>query len=108
MDLDQAALARPVTGHAAVIDRPERVLEALDTAWSRALSRPHGPVNLTFPMDIQETPVAESELVGPTATPAAGSSFDAAERGTRGLWKSFSPGTESDCDAWSVCDSTGG
>ena len=78
-DLDQAALARPVTGHAAVIDRPERVLEALDTAWSRALSRPHGPVTLTFPMDIQETPVAESELVGPTATPAAGSSFDAAE-----------------------------
>lgn len=78
-DLDQDALARSVTRHAAVIDRPERVLEALDQAWSRALSEPHGPVSLTFPMDIQETVVAEGDLVEPTATATVGGSFNLAE-----------------------------
>ncbi len=62
-DLDQATFARSVTKYAAVIERPERVLQTLDAAWMRALSTPLGPVNLTFPMDIQETPVAEEDLV---------------------------------------------
>ena len=78
-DLDQPALARPVTKYAGVIDRPERVLQVLNQAWTQAVSTPHGPVNLTFPMDIQEAPVEEADLAAPMTTPIAGNSFDPAE-----------------------------
>ena len=82
-DLDQATLARSVTKYAAVIKRPERVLQTLDEAWMRALSAPRGPVSLTFPMDIQETPVAEEDLVaagpaGPVADRVDAASIEAA------------------------------
>ena len=78
-DLDQSALARPVTKYAGVIDRPERVLQVLAQAWIEAVSTPHGPVNLTFPMDIQEVPVEEAALVAPTPTPIGRSAFDPAD-----------------------------
>ncbi len=64
-DIDQVALARPVTKYARVIDCAGRVLQILDEAWSAATRYPPGPVHLTFPMDIQTAEVDESQLVQP-------------------------------------------
>ena len=60
-DLDQVALARPVTTYARTIDCAERVVEILDEAV-----RQSGPSHITFPMDIQTTEVAENALVAPS------------------------------------------
>ncbi|HVX65424.1 MAG TPA: thiamine pyrophosphate-binding protein [Bryobacteraceae bacterium] len=68
-DIDQVAMARPVTHYSRVIDRPERALQILDEAWHIAASAP-GPVHLTFPMDIQRAEVAEIVRPLPAAAPA--------------------------------------
>ncbi len=67
-DLDQTALAAPVTRYSRLLDCPERVLQVLDEAWVAALAGP-GPVHLTFPMDIQTTEVAAERLVRPNTPP---------------------------------------
>ncbi|MBI3473989.1 MAG: thiamine pyrophosphate-binding protein, partial [Candidatus Solibacter usitatus] len=61
-DLDQAALAAPITTYARVIDQPEHTGRILDEAW-RAAQR--GPAHLTFPMDIQESPAAPCGTAAP-------------------------------------------
>ncbi|MBI3680342.1 MAG: thiamine pyrophosphate-binding protein [Acidobacteria bacterium] len=76
-DLDQAALARPVTKYSRLIDSPVRVLQILDEAWRITAATPQGPVHLMFPMDVQRAPVEETALVRPNtqlspAGPAAG------------------------------------
>ena len=62
-DVDQVALAAPVTKFARAIDCPERTLEILDTAWKSACSAPPGPVHLSFPLDVQTAEVASERLV---------------------------------------------
>ena len=56
-DVNQVALAEPVTAFAKTIDHAERAVELLETALRRAVGPPPGPVHLTFPMDIQRTTV---------------------------------------------------
>ncbi len=68
-DVDQVALAAPVTKYSRVIDRPERTLEILGQAWESARSLPPGPVHLTFPTDIQQAEVSAEQMIRP-ATPA--------------------------------------
>ena len=79
-DVDQVALAAPVTKYARVIDHAERTLQILDEAWQAAVSLPPGPVHLSFPMDIQNTEVAEQDMIRPTksltATIDAGEDLD--------------------------------
>lgn len=58
-DMNQAAVAAPLTKYARVIDCAERTLQILDEALDAALSAPTGPVHLTFPMDVQTTEVAQ-------------------------------------------------
>ena len=65
-DLDQTALARPITRLSRTIDTPTRVLEALDAAWAAAQT---GPVHLMFPMDVQRAVVNETDLVRLPAAP---------------------------------------
>lgn len=67
-DLDQVALAAPVTRYARLIDHPERVLQLLDEAFTAAVEGP-GPVHLTFPMDIQTAEVSAEALVRPNCRP---------------------------------------
>src|SRR5258706_16212701 len=62
-DVDQVAMAAPVTRFARVIDHPERVAELLDEALHRAAGPPPGPVHLTFPLDIQQTEGAPERIV---------------------------------------------
>jgi acetolactate synthase-1/2/3 large subunit len=61
-DMDQVALARPVSRFARVIDHPARTLEILDEAWQAALD---GPAHVTFPMDVQRAEVGSEEMVRP-------------------------------------------
>jgi acetolactate synthase-1/2/3 large subunit len=63
-DLDQTALARPISKYAALIDRPEAVVPKLNEAWTAATARPGGPVHLTFPMDVQRAEAAPGPAPG--------------------------------------------
>lgn len=69
-DLDQVALAKPVTKYSRIIDHPERTLQILDEALYAAAAPPPGPVHLMFPMDIQTAEVEQSRLIRPTCTPS--------------------------------------
>ncbi len=69
-DLDQVALAEPVTRYARLADCAERVLEILEEAWRAALEGP-GPVHITFPMDVQTAEVEGARLVRPAPRPPA-------------------------------------
>src|SRR5579872_3099170 len=53
-DLDQVALARPITKFSASIDAAGRTLHILDEALAAAVADPPGPVHLMFPLDVQE------------------------------------------------------
>ena len=55
-DIDQVAVARPITKYARVVDRPERAVQFLEEAWDSATAWPPGPVHLTFPLDVQTAP----------------------------------------------------
>ncbi|MBM3728600.1 MAG: thiamine pyrophosphate-binding protein [Acidobacteria bacterium] len=52
-DIDQVAVAAPVTKYARQIDHPDRAVQLLDEALDHAGDAPPGPVYLTFPMDVQ-------------------------------------------------------
>jgi len=52
-DLDQVALAAPVSKLARLIGGPDSVAEAVDEAFAAAIAPRPGPVHLTFPMDAQ-------------------------------------------------------
>jgi acetolactate synthase-1/2/3 large subunit len=62
-DLDQVTLARPITKFSRSIDCASRVRQILDEALRTSTADPPGPVHLLFPMDIQNTEIAESALV---------------------------------------------
>jgi len=64
-DLDQVALARPITKFSASIDCSERALQLLDEALEAAISDPPGPAHLMFPMDVQTTEVSDLTIVPP-------------------------------------------
>src|SRR5947208_2590491 len=61
-DLDQVALAQPITKFSRSIDCAPRVFEILAEALAIARADPPGPVHLLFPLDIQNTEVSESAL----------------------------------------------
>ena len=67
-DMDQPAVARPVTKFARTIDVPERAVDLLEEALAAACAPPPGPVHLTFPMDVQRAEV--TRMVRQHATPA--------------------------------------
>jgi acetolactate synthase-1/2/3 large subunit len=53
-DMESAELARPLCKFSEHVDRPERVLPALEEAVASALAPRPGPVHLTIPMDVLE------------------------------------------------------
>lgn len=67
-DLDQVALASPVTNFSRRIDSPDRVLSVLDAAWQAAIGPQPGPAHIMFPMDVQ---TAETVPLPRRAPPAA-------------------------------------
>ena len=69
-DLDQAALARPITKFSRVIDTPARAVQILDQAWHQACSPEPGPVHLMFPMDVQRAEVEATGVVRANDFPA--------------------------------------
>ncbi|MGQ9730839.1 MAG: thiamine pyrophosphate-binding protein [Candidatus Zipacnadales bacterium] len=58
-DMDTVTLARPLCKHAAWVDRPERLVWALDEALSAAVSGRPGPVHLTIPADVLKAQTPE-------------------------------------------------
>jgi acetolactate synthase-1/2/3 large subunit len=64
-DLDQVTLARPITKFSRSIDCAERTLQILDEALETAAADPPGPVHLMFPMDVQNTEVADGAITPP-------------------------------------------
>jgi acetolactate synthase-1/2/3 large subunit len=67
-ELDQVAIARPVTRFSASIDAPELTLPLLHDAYIKALSYPPGPVHLMFPLDVQMAQVSSPEIVAVSST----------------------------------------
>ena len=69
-DVDQVALAAPITRFSRTIDSPDRVIQLLDEALQHAAGPVPGPVHLTFPMDIQQTEVSSEWIFrAPTRMP---------------------------------------
>jgi acetolactate synthase-1/2/3 large subunit len=66
-DVDQVAMAAPLTRSARAIDHPERVIELLDQAWHCAAGPPPGPVHLTFPLDSQQTELSNERIIQPVS-----------------------------------------
>ncbi len=56
-DMDQVSMARPVTKYCRVLDSADRTVQILEEALAEAESSPRAPVHLTYPLDIQTTPV---------------------------------------------------
>ncbi len=66
-DLDQVALAGPVTKYAQVVDRPERIPLYVHEAFAAALAGRPGPVHLTLPLNVQTATVDPRDVVRPLA-----------------------------------------
>ena len=79
-DLDQVAIARPVTKYSRLIDVAERAGQILEEALDYAAAAPQGPVHITFPMDIQTTAVDPETAVRrvPQAAPARADNLEEA------------------------------
>jgi acetolactate synthase-1/2/3 large subunit len=69
-DLDQVALAQPITRYSRTIDQPARTLQILGDALAAASTAPTGPVHLMFPLDIQDTEVSRDDIVPSAPVPA--------------------------------------
>ncbi len=63
-DLDQVALAAPVSKLARLIASVESIPALVDEAFATAVEPRPGPVHLTFPMDVQRAEVLHSENAG--------------------------------------------
>jgi acetolactate synthase-1/2/3 large subunit len=61
-EIDQAAMAAPVTKGSWLIHDRRRIPEFVATAFRTAMSGRPGPVHLTLPMDVQEQEISEDEL----------------------------------------------
>ena len=91
-DLDQVALAHPITKFSRSIDCASRVREILAEALGIATADPPGPAHLMFPMDIQNTEVAEELLVPAAGLPPRRAAIEAdADEAAQALAASESP-----------------
>ena len=61
-EIDQVAMAAPVTKGSWLIHDKERIAEFVATAFRTATSGRPGPVHLTLPIDLQEAEFTEEEL----------------------------------------------
>ena len=61
-EIDQVAMAAPVTKGSWLIHDRRRIPEFVATAFRTAMSGRPGPVHLTLPIDIQEQEISEDEL----------------------------------------------
>lgn len=61
-DLDQVALAGPITRFSRSIDNAAFTIPLLDEAFSISLADPRGPVHLMFPLDVQVTEVRDGTI----------------------------------------------
>jgi acetolactate synthase-1/2/3 large subunit len=61
-EIDQTAMAAPVSKGSWLIHDRRRIPEYVATAFRTAMSGRPGPVHLTLPIDIQEQPISEEEL----------------------------------------------
>lgn len=61
-EIDQTAMAAPVTKGSWLVHHRQRIPEFVATAFRTALSGRPGPVHLTLPIDLQEQEVSEEEL----------------------------------------------
>src|SRR5713226_1517850 len=64
-DLDQVAVARPITKLSRSIDSAGRTSQILGEALEAAVDDPPGPVHLMFPMDVQNTEAGAGASVKP-------------------------------------------
>ncbi len=69
-ELDQVAMAAPVSKGAWLVRAPAQIPQAVATAFRAALNGRPGPVHLTVPLDVQEAQVDESHAAVLPATGA--------------------------------------
>ena len=70
-DFDQLAAIKALCKYVKLIDRPERVQQVLNEAFSAATTGRPGPVHLTFPLDVQdaEVPIGAVQIHRPVSSP---------------------------------------
>ncbi|HEX8984053.1 MAG TPA: thiamine pyrophosphate-binding protein [Bryobacteraceae bacterium] len=90
-DMDQAAVAAPLTKYSRVVDPPERWREILDEALARAAALPPGPVHLTLPLDVQRAEAAPGSGIAPVPRSAPAPPFEDAREVARLLAASERP-----------------
>jgi acetolactate synthase I/II/III large subunit len=90
-DMQQAAVAAPITKYSRVIDRAERTRQILAEAFERAEAPPPGPVHLTFPLDVQRTEVDADQMMLPVPTAAPAQAEEDVEDVARLLAKAERP-----------------
>ena len=61
-EIDQVAMAAPVSKGSWLIHDKNRIPEYVATAFRTAMSGRPGPVHLTLPIDLQEAPISEEDL----------------------------------------------
>ena len=61
-EIDQVAMAAPVSKGSWLIHEKNRIPEFVATAFRTAMSGRPGPVHLTLPIDLQEAPISEEDL----------------------------------------------
>ena len=61
-EIDQTAMAEPVTKGSWLVHDTTRISEYVATAFRTAMSGRPGPVHLTLPIDLQEAVIAEDDL----------------------------------------------
>jgi acetolactate synthase-1/2/3 large subunit len=70
-DLDQVALAKPVTKFARLVKNAESIPALLEEAFAAATTPRPGPVHLTFPMDVQRAEVRNAPAAEPRKAASA-------------------------------------
>ena len=70
-EIDQVAVAKPVTKAAWLVEDPNHLDEAIATALSLACEGRPGPVHLSLPTDVLEVPVSPHPLQGQDKTAAS-------------------------------------
>ncbi|HVX67186.1 MAG TPA: thiamine pyrophosphate-binding protein [Bryobacteraceae bacterium] len=90
-DMDQAAVAAPLTRFSRVVAPAERWREIVDEAFAYASGPPPGPVHITFPADVQRSEVAPEGAVAPVPRAPAAAPADDVEETARLLAASERP-----------------
>ena len=104
-EMDQIAVVQPLCKIARRVLRAEDLGRALDEAFQAAATQPRGPVHLTLPLDVQNSPA--SGTLAPSANPASVSSLQDVQSIASALKSAKHPLVIAGSDVFYSCDAAG-